>query len=155
MNFGVVKFLQLNSTYRRLVAFPSLTIAIYFCPMRWMALLLLLAVVPKLFYKSGALVAFESNRAYMAEAFCINKDKPELACNGQCHLAEMLAEDEPATPDAPVVPPQIELIWSLPQDFLKIQHLAPITNPIEHFCAYIFFPVDPIFSIPVPPPRFC
>lgn len=123
--------------------------------MRWIALLVLVAMVPKLFFKSGALLAFESNRAYMAEAFCINKDKPELACNGQCHLAEMLAEDQPSAPDAPIIPVQLELVWSLPQEALLFEYLASTAESLEHHAAYTLVQLDPIFSVRVPPPRFC
>jgi hypothetical protein len=30
------------------------------------------------------------NQDYIAEFLCINKDKPELECNGKCYLAEQL-----------------------------------------------------------------
>jgi hypothetical protein len=33
---------------------------------------------------------FSINRAHIAELFCINQDKPELACNGQCELTRRL-----------------------------------------------------------------
>ena len=26
--------------------------------------------------------------------YCVNKDKPELQCNGKCHLAKELADDD-------------------------------------------------------------
>lgn len=33
---------------------------------------------------------FELNIDYIIETYCINKEKPELKCNGQCHLADQL-----------------------------------------------------------------
>jgi hypothetical protein len=30
----------------------------------------------------------------LAEAYCENKDKPEMQCNGKCHLKKELTEDE-------------------------------------------------------------
>ncbi len=30
------------------------------------------------------------NQDYIAEFLCINKDKPELECNGKCYLSEQL-----------------------------------------------------------------
>lgn len=30
------------------------------------------------------------NQDYIAEFLCINKDKPELSCNGKCYLAKQL-----------------------------------------------------------------
>ena len=35
---------------------------------------------------------FELRRAEITEMFCINKAKPELKCNGQCHLMKRVAE---------------------------------------------------------------
>jgi len=32
------------------------------------------------------------NQDYIAEFLCINKDKPDLECNGKCYLAEQLKE---------------------------------------------------------------
>jgi len=32
------------------------------------------------------------NQNYIAEFLCINKDKPELECNGKCYLAKQLKE---------------------------------------------------------------
>lgn len=31
------------------------------------------------------------NEEYITAQFCINKDKPELKCNGKCHMAEVMA----------------------------------------------------------------
>jgi len=33
------------------------------------------------------------NQDYIAEYLCINKDKPEMHCNGKCYLMEMLADE--------------------------------------------------------------
>ena len=32
---------------------------------------------------------------YYAEVLCINKDKPEMQCNGTCHLAKQVVETVP------------------------------------------------------------
>jgi hypothetical protein len=71
--------------------------------MKAFALLLLVFLAPRIFFQTGALLSFEANREYMAKAFCINKDKPELKCNGSCHLAEMLDETS-SEPDSPILP---------------------------------------------------
>lgn len=49
---------------------------------------------------------FYSNQTYIAEAFCINKDNPELHCDGKCYLSQKLAaleqEQQQAMQNAPV-----------------------------------------------------
>lgn len=34
------------------------------------------------------------NQDYIAEVFCINKDKPMLNCDGKCYLAQMIKEQQ-------------------------------------------------------------
>lgn len=115
-------------------------------------LLMLLIVVPKLFYKSGALLAFEVNRDYIANAFCINKDKPELECKGQCHLAEMLQEKEEA-PDSPIIPMALEIECTLPQDDIQA---TPANSSIKtkklNLYRRRYYPT-PHLNVDVPPPR--
>ncbi len=38
------------------------------------------------------LVDYAINYDYISEVLCINKDKPELQCNGKCHLKSELAK---------------------------------------------------------------
>lgn len=45
-------------------------------------------------------VEYVLNQDYIAEFLCINKDKPQLQCNGKCHLAKQLEkqhENEPSS----------------------------------------------------------
>lgn len=37
---------------------------------------------------------FYLNQAYVAQNLCVNKDKPQLHCNGKCHLRKQLNEEE-------------------------------------------------------------
>lgn len=39
-------------------------------------------------------VEYVINQDYIAEFLCINKDKPELQCNGKCHLVKQLENQE-------------------------------------------------------------
>lgn len=53
---------------------------------------------------------------YYKNVLCENKDKPELKCNGTCHLAkELKATKAPA--EAPVVPSILEVKQVLFLDF--------------------------------------
>jgi len=51
-------------------------------------MLLTLALRP--IYYVGQVVYYELNIDYIIETYCINKEKPELKCNGKCHLAKQL-----------------------------------------------------------------
>ncbi|WP_052503504.1 hypothetical protein [Lacinutrix sp. Hel_I_90] len=40
---------------------------------------------------AGYVAYFELNIDYIIENYCVNKEKPQLQCNGKCHLAKQLA----------------------------------------------------------------
>ncbi|WP_303316641.1 hypothetical protein Q4Q34_07500 [Flavivirga abyssicola] len=42
-------------------------------------------------YNIGYVAYFQLNIDYIIETYCVNKEKPELQCNGKCHLANQLA----------------------------------------------------------------
>lgn len=41
-------------------------------------------------YNVGYMAYFELNIDYIIETYCINKDKPQLNCDGKCFLAKQL-----------------------------------------------------------------
>lgn len=47
-----------------------------------------------LLYNAILFVNYEMNKQEITEMFCVNKDKPELNCNGSCHLMQQLKERE-------------------------------------------------------------
>ncbi len=51
-------------------------------------------------YPAIPLLDYAVNYHYYAEEVCINKDKPEMHCNGQCHLKKEIKKiyDEESTP---------------------------------------------------------
>jgi hypothetical protein len=59
---------------------------------------------------------FSINRERIAELFCINQDKPELSCNGQCELSRRLdmAHDQEESKKT-LVQEEIILVYILPE----------------------------------------
>ncbi len=47
------------------------------------------------------IIDFKINQEFIAKVLCINKDKPELKCNGQCHLKKELSKSEEKEKEAP------------------------------------------------------
>jgi len=39
---------------------------------------------------------------YIKNELCVNKDRPELACNGKCHLRAQLAQTQNEAPKSPI-----------------------------------------------------
>lgn len=44
--------------------------------------------------KVGVIVSWKFNQTYIAENLCINKNKPEMKCDGKCHLQKQLKSIE-------------------------------------------------------------
>ena len=44
-------------------------------------------------------VEFAINQDYIAEFLCINKEKPEMQCNGKCHLFKEVEKQQEELPD--------------------------------------------------------
>ncbi|MCB4809466.1 hypothetical protein LG651_14515 [Tamlana sp. 62-3] len=55
---------------------------------------LLLAFMAKPLYNLSYLVYYQVNIDYIIENYCVNKTKVEMACNGKCHLAKQLQQND-------------------------------------------------------------
>jgi hypothetical protein len=63
-------------------------------------------------------VEYAINQDYIAEFLCINQDKPEMQCNGKCHLYKEVEKQQDETP----VSLQVSL-KEYPIGFVKILNL--------------------------------
>lgn len=61
---------------------------------KWGAVVLIIFLILNTFNEASIFIAFKLNQSKITELFCINKDKPELKCNGQCHLAEVIEDNQ-------------------------------------------------------------
>lgn len=50
-------------------------------------------------YQLGYLVYFKINQDKIVAAHCVNKNKPEMHCNGHCHLKKELERSQILTDD--------------------------------------------------------
>lgn len=58
------------------------------------AILLSVIVLLPSIQKVAIIVDYEVNKDYIARNLCINRDKPEMACEGKCQLCKRLEESE-------------------------------------------------------------
>lgn len=67
------------------------------------AILLLLAFTTQLLSKLSLMTWYQLNKQYIAKTYCVNKAKPQMHCNGQCHLQKQLKkqDEQPGKPQAP------------------------------------------------------
>ncbi|MBL4669835.1 MAG: hypothetical protein JKY30_11305 [Flavobacteriales bacterium] len=107
-------------------------------------------------FKSFVTISYFVNQAEIIELFCINKEKPQLQCDGKCHLANQLAEVENDTEESPFSPNNIsynlEINLSLTETEIDIQ---PPIKSLTKQTYYIFnSPISEGFhSIQSPPPK--
>lgn len=59
---------------------------------RSVAILLLICSVSLNLSGLFVLAGFEMNESYIAKELCVNKDKPQMHCNGQCYLMKKLKQ---------------------------------------------------------------
>lgn len=103
-------------------------------------------------------IEYAINKKHIAATHCVNQDKPELKCNGQCYLRQQLkamsAEQETNSPTQ--VPPVVSV------EEVLAAHLADSFSCCENFPEQqvIYCPdenphlTEVHLAIPKPPPQF-
>lgn len=77
--------------------------------------------------------AYLLNQDFISENFCVNKDKPEMACKGKCHMKEMMAKQESQNPNQ-----QIELsIFTCLAIFTDLENETTYSLIEKEYATYI------------------
>ena len=96
-----------------------------------------------------SLVAFRTNQDFIAANLCVNRDRPELECNGKCQLIKTLEEQQPS--GQPKAVPANDLI--IPLFHTAYQNVSPLVD--EAVCEYltimISVPAVPYKETAIPP----
>lgn len=100
---------------------------------RFIAILLLLCSVSVNLTGFFVFAGFEMNQGYIAKELCVNRDKPQLHCNGQCYLMKKLKQAQ-------------EKEQKQDRQFQKIQLQEAIVYTPFVFKQYSFIAVD--FRVP-------
>jgi len=66
------------------------------------ALILLMSL--QCLYKLGVITYFQLNQDFIAEVLCVNKEKPDIMCHGQCFLDKNLEVADSQTPEDGTAP---------------------------------------------------
>lgn len=125
--------------------------------MRIFAVILLTLFVAQQHSKSIYLAYFLLNRDAIVKENCINKSRPEMQCDGKCHLKKTLKETTPE-----IETQQKSSNEELPRFQVKDISLFFtwfVTDFPEHF-RVIFYPADKVVKtaaglshVPTPPPE--
>lgn len=95
---------------------------------------------------------FKLNQQVIEQEFCINKDKPELQCHGNCHLKKELKQTDNTDWDSIIIFKNIDYILNSEYEFL-IQSFNIIKNGKTSIYSELNHP-NPHLKIFIPPPDF-
>jgi len=93
---------------------------------------------------------FKLNQKAITEQFCINKNKPELHCNGKCYLSKELQETENTDPEKILNTKNFDLVF-----YSNIAYEIETPNVIKTKVKLIYIEFhhsEPYLEILVPPP---
>jgi hypothetical protein len=118
---------------------------------RFLAYLLTTLMLLQTFSRELLVLDYQAHKARITELFCVNKAKPQMQCNGRCHLSEELRKaTESKAPAAGFAKVKMDVLaplalrltqtqlWPLPGDKFAPQ------RPVR----YVFAPVHRIFHPP-------
>lgn len=107
-------------------------------------------------FKSFVTFNYFINQTEIAELFCINKDKPQLQCDGKCHLATQLEEVETNHDDAPFSQSttnyNLEVNSILSENNKVVNYTYKLVEDISYFNSHENL-CKGFFSINSPPPK--
>lgn len=120
---------------------------------RWFAGFLTALVLLQTFSQELLVVDYQLHKERVTQLFCVNKDKPQLHCNGKCHLAKQLrkaADAESKAPNAGFAKMKFE---ALPTGWAALVRPVLYPSPAQLFAPqqavlYTFSPVHGVFHPP-------
>ncbi|PKR79931.1 hypothetical protein CW751_12675 [Brumimicrobium salinarum] len=88
---------------------------------RIISISLLTLMLSYAFNQLGVFIEYISDVERFTELYCENKDKPEMECNGKCHLADQLAENEEQKQNKELQTPTEILLYQAPNRIEIVQ----------------------------------
>lgn len=120
---------------------------------RLLAYFLSTLILLQTFSRELLVLDYQVHKARITQMFCVNKAKPQLQCNGKCHLSKQLrqaTDTESKAPAAGFAKVKFELLASL-----ALRVLAPRQWPLartlfapQQPAHYAFAPLGGIFHPP-------
>lgn len=126
---------------------------------RILAIFLFLIISAQAVHQGLIYAYFVTNKAYIVENLCENKDVPELKCDGKCHLRQVLSiNQKESTPEQPPVP-QLEeikplvlycerLMDELVLSYTTTASLGEVATRFSYCFLYDFKPITAILDPP-------
>lgn len=120
---------------------------------RLLAFFLAALMLLQTFGREVMVVDYQVNKARVIELFCINKARPQLHCNGKCHLAKQLRKAADAESKAPAAG-GAKVKYEVVVPFLfrvvapRVSQFQPLRYALAALVHYAFGPMQSIFHPP-------
>lgn len=123
---------------------------------RFLSILFVSVFLGGMFYNVYQIGYYLANQEEIIALFCVNKEKPELKCNGKCHLSDQLLDNKTSAynTDGIIPAPTLALLLGVPVEpdteaypIFWLKNSQGIHND-ELFVSKIFLDVDS------PPPQY-
>jgi len=76
--------------------------SIFALALKYVALILVfLGLLVQSFSKLFIVLDFQLNRSYIAQNLCVNRNKPQMHCNGKCHMMKVMKQEQKKDQDNP------------------------------------------------------
>lgn len=132
---------------------------IYFCQKfhiqilnKAITILFLACLIGKPIFDIGYLTYFELNLDYIIQTYCVNKDKPQLHCNGKCHLAKTLSMNKKQEKERHYN--FIETFYPLYfQDYTYTSPIPLYALKAQTIWCYLLHLFSQYITLPKPPPK--
>lgn len=102
------------------------------------------------FQQAIIVMHFNLNQEAIEQAFCVNKNKPELQCHGTCHLKKQLQKTENADSASIGIYPRVDMIPVSVAEFEARDFVSEIRNNTAIYKETFY--MEPLREIFVPPP---
>ncbi|WP_345117553.1 hypothetical protein [Hymenobacter algoricola] len=121
---------------------------------RFLACFLTTLMLLQTFSQELVVLDYQVHKARITQLFCVNKARPQLQCNGKCHLAKELrkaADTDSKTPGASLAKMKYEALRPLRPVFAALAALPAAPGRFAGFRArpYAFTPAHGIFHPPL------
>ncbi len=125
---------------------------------RFYSAILLLAFVYSIIRPAIPLIEYQVYKEYIAEELCINKDVPEVHCDGKCHLKKEIEkvnkEEQDTSPTAPSKPQLKIEEYNYLYDSKESIKIAALLSKLEaHVSKYVNLYSDIELDLDSPPPK--
>ena len=110
-------------------------------------------IIFQTFDRFGLVAYYHLNKEYITELFCINKEKPELNCDGKCYLSLQIAEQQQEREEAPFRDfEKKEMQFFFDEEDLT-NNLASTNKENTHSFSYLIIHSQPFYKEDIHPPQ--